>query len=229
MAVIRDRIDHEVFAADPPFAAGLPEYEVKRGTTRTQWRHLDSRLVYDLCAHPAVVGRLASLYGPDLALWRSLFFVKNPGGAASSWHQDFKSWSMLDPILTITAWIAITEATLENACLQMIPGSHKAEVPHLPPANPLEPDRSYPDPAYYDPAQAVPIELKPGEFFLLDEKVLHYAAPNQSNKRRIGLAVRVTLPSVKVDHAQCFAGHKVIMMNGVDRFGRNELTSPPTA
>lgn len=229
MAVIQDKIVNEVLAADPPFAAGIPELEVKRGTTRTQWRYLDSRLVYDLCAHPAVVGRLASLLGPDLALWRSLFFVKNPGGRASEWHQDFKAWAMLDPILTITAWIAITEATLENSCMQVIPGSHKAEVPHLPLADPLVPDQTFPDPAAIDTARAVPVELKAGEFFFLDEKVLHYAAaiPPDSTKRRIGLAVRVTIPSVKVDHAQCFTGHKVIMISGADHFGLNELTSPP--
>ena len=35
-------------------------------------------------------------------------------------------------------------------------------------------------------------------------RVLHYAAPipPDSSRRRIGLAVRVTVPSVKIDHAQ---------------------------
>jgi len=227
MAVIRDRIDREVFTADPWFATAIPQYEVKRGSTRTQWRHLDQRLVYDLCAHPAVAGRMASLYGPDLILWRSLFFVKNPGAAESPWHQDWRSWPMLQPQVNVTAWIAITEVTLENSCMQVIPGSHKQAIPHLGSVDPNAPDFAHPDPAHFDASKAVPMELKPGEFFLLDERVLHYAAPNQSTKRRIGLAVRVTVPTVKVDHAQCFVGHKVIVINGEDRMGLNQMTSPP--
>jgi len=227
MAAIRDRIDHEVFTTDPPFAAAIPDYEVKRGSTRTQWRHLDQRLVYDLCAHPAVVERMASLYGPDLVLWRSLFFVKNPGAAESPWHQDWKSWPMLQPQVNVTAWIAITEATLENSCMQMIPGSHKTPIPHVGSVDHVAPDFAHPDPASFDPSKAVAMELKPGEFFLLDERVLHYAAPNQSPKRRVGLAVRVTVPTVKVDHAQCFAGHKVVMISGEDRLGLNEVMAPP--
>lgn len=229
MAALRERIDREVLATDPPFAHVIPEDEVRRGSTRRQWRHLDQRLVYDLCAHPSVVGRIASLLGPDLVLWRSLFFVKNPGGPASEWHQDWKSWPMLEPKVTVTAWIAITEATLENSCMQMLRGSHKAEVPHLGSSDPSAADFTHPDPAYFDARQAVPVELKPGEFFLLDERVMHYAAaiPPDSQRRRIGLAVRVTVPSVRVDHAQCFPGHKVIMIAGEDRFGYNETTEPP--
>jgi ectoine hydroxylase-related dioxygenase (phytanoyl-CoA dioxygenase family) len=170
---------------------------------------------------------MASLYGPDLILWRSLFFVKNPGGPASRWHQDWKSWPMLDPKVTVTAWIAITEATLENSCMQVIPGSHRAAIPHIGSADADAADYTSPDPAFVDTSKAVPIELQPGEFFLLDERVLHYAAPNASNKRRIGLAVRVTVPTVTVDHALCFPGHKVLVISGEDPFGLNEVTSPP--
>jgi ectoine hydroxylase-related dioxygenase (phytanoyl-CoA dioxygenase family) len=229
MAETRERIEREVLGTDPPFADVIPEEEVRRGSTRRQWRHLDKRLVYDLCAHPSVVRRMASLYGPDLILWRSLFFVKTPGGPASVWHQDWKSWPMLEPKITVTAWIAITEATLENSCMQLIPSSHKIEIPHIGSDDPRVADFTHPDPAYVDESKAVPVELKPGEFFLLDERVLHYAAaiPQGSNRRRIGLAVRVTLPSVKVDHAQCFPGHKVVLINGQDRYGLNETTQPP--
>ena len=230
MAGIRDRIEREVLSTDPPFANVIPEDEVRRGSTRTQWRHLDKHIVYALCAQPSIVGRMASLYGPDLVLWRSLFFVKNPGGPASPWHQDWKSWPMLDPKITVTAWIAITEATLENSCMQLIPGSHTVMVPHIGETDANAADFTHPEPAAVETSRAVPVELKPGEFFLLDERVLHYAAPipPDSSRRRIGLAVRVTIPSVKIDHVQCFPGHKVIIISGEDRYALNETTQPPT-
>ncbi|HWE63380.1 MAG TPA: phytanoyl-CoA dioxygenase family protein [Chloroflexota bacterium] len=228
MAAIRDTIDREVFTSDPTFLHALHEEEVRQGTARLQWRHLDRRIVYDLCAHPAIVEKMASIHGPDLLLWRSLFWVKQPGGPQTPWHQDWKSWPMLNPVINITAWIAITEATLENSCMQLIPGSHRTAVPEQLYADPTARDFALPTGAVLDTSKAVPVELKPGEFFLLDEKILHYAAANQSAKRRVALTARVTVPAVKVDNALCFPGHKVIVLSGSDRLGLNETASPPT-
>src|SRR5688572_18093308 len=53
-----------------------------------QARHLDRRVIYDLCSHPSIVGRIASLFGADLLLWQSNLFVKNPGDREFPWHQD---------------------------------------------------------------------------------------------------------------------------------------------
>ena len=39
-------------------------------------RHLDSRLIYELSTRSGVLDRMACLYGPDLLLWRTNFFVK---------------------------------------------------------------------------------------------------------------------------------------------------------
>ena len=65
MAALRPAIER-VLESDPP-----------RGN-RSHNRHLDSRAVYDLATHPAIVERMAALYGPDLLLWRTNFFVKKP-------------------------------------------------------------------------------------------------------------------------------------------------------
>jgi ectoine hydroxylase-related dioxygenase (phytanoyl-CoA dioxygenase family) len=229
MARIRDRIDHEVFGSDPPFIGALHEEEINLGLARQQWRHLDNRLVYDLCAHPSIVQKMAGIHGPDLVVWRSLFWVKNPGGRETPWHQDWKSWPMLNPVINITAWIAITEATLENSCMQIIPGSHKTAVPEALYENATASDFALPNPAVMDIRKAVPIEIKPGEFFLLDEKILHYAAANHSDRRRVALTARVTVPTVRVDHQLCFPGHKVIVISGEDRLGLNEAAPPPAA
>ena len=37
----------------------------------------------------------------------------------------------LEPPIIISAWIAVDAATLENSCLQIIPGSHRKVVPHV--------------------------------------------------------------------------------------------------
>ena len=212
MAEIRPQVE-QVLENDPPLRQ-----------PREQSRHLDSSVIYDLCAHPAVVQRMAAIYGPDLVLWRSNFFVKRPGDKAIPWHQDRNCWP-IEPPVNITAWIAIDEAVIENSCMQFIPGSHRSVVPHVSVSNMVFNEMA--DPAYLDTDKAVPIILKPGEFVLFNERLVHYSAPNTSTKRRMGLAVRVTIPIVKVGHDELFKGHKVIQLCGEDRMAFNERALPP--
>jgi ectoine hydroxylase-related dioxygenase (phytanoyl-CoA dioxygenase family) len=213
MARIAAQLDSDLFASEPP-QHGL-----------YQSRHLDSRQVYDLCAHPAIISRMASIYGPDLLLWRSHFFLKEQGAAEVPWHQD-TNYRPLEPPLNISAWVAIDDATVENACVHVIPGSHQTVVPHVrSPEGMLFPEMA--DMEYVDTTTAVAMELRAGEFFLFNERTVHQSAPNSSDRRRLGLAVRVTTPVVRVDHRRLFPGHKVVVVSGEDRLGFSDVADPP--
>ena len=111
MAARRPAIER-VLATDPP-----------HGERRVHNRHLDSRAVYDLATHPEIVERMVCLYGPDLLLWRTNFFVKNRGSKAIPWHQDFNYWPLEAAGDHLTpAWIAVDPSTRQNGNLpQVIP------------------------------------------------------------------------------------------------------------
>lgn len=216
MAVIRSRIETEVLTRDGP-----------NPKSREHARHLDSRLMYDLCAHPAITERIAALIGPDIVLWSSNFWIKHPGGKEIPWHQDISYWP-IDPPINITAWMAIDEVTRENSCVRIIPGSHKRALPNVKVEGKWFEDAT--DMAFVDETKAIEMELKPGEFFIFSERLLHQSNANRSNRRRMGLAIRMTAPFVKVYHDQqppLFPGHKNIMIRGEDRFGINQVTTPP--
>ncbi len=159
-------------------------------------RHLDSRLIYDVSTHPAVLERMKAIMGNDLMMWRTNFFIKHPGAKAIPWHQDTNYWP-IEPAVVISAWMAIDEATLENSCPQVIPGSHRKLIPHVKASDEVQ-FHEQADSEFFDASKAVPLEMKPGEFFLFNERTLHFSAPNTSQKRRIGLAIRVVLPCVRV-------------------------------
>ncbi|MBT3267140.1 hypothetical protein HN371_08315 [Candidatus Poribacteria bacterium] len=213
MAGIAERLDADVFAAEPP----------RQGIHQS--RHLDSRLVYDLCAHPAIISRMASIYGPDLLLWRSHFFLKETGALEVPWHQDTNYWP-LEPPLNISAWVAIDDATVENACVHVIPGSHATVVPHVrSPEGMLFPEMA--DMEFVDATTAVAMQLRAGEFFLFNERTVHRSEPNLSAHRRLGLAVRVTTPIVRVDSRRLFPGHNAIVVSGEDRLGFSDVAGPP--
>ena len=180
---------------------------------RVHNRHLDFPLIHHLATHPTIVERMASLYGPDLLLWRTNFFVKEPGAKEIPWHQDFNYWP-LEPPTVISAWIAIDSATLENSCLQIVPGSHRKVIPHVKATSDMAFGQMG-DLDFVDTSNFVNLEMQPGEFVLFNERTLHHSEMNRSDKRRIGLAVRAIVPIVKVfnwDSPQ----HKLIVIHGKD-------------
>jgi len=184
-------------------------------------RHLDKRLIYDMAMHPHIVGRMASIMGPDLLLWRTNFFVKRKGDWEIPWHQDANYWP-LEPAVICSAWLAVDETTTENACVQIVPGSHKKVLPHVKAADEMA-FNEMADLHGVDIKKAVNIEMKPGEFILFNERTLHHSDANRSGMRRIGLAIRVIIPIVRVVRYDA-PEHRLVVMSGEDRMGFNRLT-----
>ena len=78
-----------------------------------------------LSAHPALVKVVQNLIGEDLLLFRStLMFKPARHGSAHGLHQDSAYWPMEPPTL-VTVSIALNDATVENGCFKVLPGSHK--------------------------------------------------------------------------------------------------------
>jgi len=215
MASIRACIEQEVLTTPGP-NNGKVEH----------MRHLDCRVVYDLVAHPAIVGRIQSLLGPHLLLWASNFWLKNPGGKEIPWHQDGSYWP-LEPVINVTAWIAIDRVTLENACLEIIPGSHKQVIPHVR-AGEEQLFNTMADPSYFNPEDRVQLQMEPGEFVLFNERTLHHSGPNHSTARRLAIGPRYTIPIVRVEPTgPLWPGHASILISGEDYMGLNRLAEPP--
>ena len=81
--------------------------------------------------HPRVLDAVESIVGPDILVWGTSFFIKEPRNKSFvSWHQDLTYWG-LDPADIVTAWIALSESTYENGAMRVIPATHTMQVvPH---------------------------------------------------------------------------------------------------
>jgi non-heme Fe2+,alpha-ketoglutarate-dependent halogenase len=189
-------------------------------------RHLDHRPVYDLCCRSTLLDPIASILGPDLIIWRSRFIIKAPGAKQIPWHQDAAYYPRhLEPLINVSAWIALDDVDDGNACVRLIPGSHKAAVPHLKAS--ADADAGFglqADPRRINARDAVAMTMKAGEFFLFDVGILHGSTANSSNRYRAGLSVRVTVPSVKITPGPA---ERALLVRGADRFGLNHLARPP--
>ena len=188
-------------------------------------RQLDHRLIWDLATDSEIIGRMQCLYGDDLLMWRTNFFVKEPGAKEIPWHQDHNYWPLEPPVIA-SAWIAIDESTVENSCLQVIPGSHRRTLPHVRATEDMG-FAEMGDLDYLDLSQAVDLEMRPGEFILFNERTVHHSESNRSQKRRIGLAVRVVVPIVSVLKYDA-PEHALVQISGRDPMGFNKVVDPLT-
>ena len=146
----------------------------------------------DLVRHPAVLGAVEDLIGPDLLVYHLTMWIKEPGDDAFvSWHQD-ATYFGLDPAdQHVTAWVALTDSLPETGCVMALPGSHRlGQLPHTThraAANLLSNGQQAE--LDVDAASAVPLAMRAGECSLHHTHLLHSSAPNRGRDRRIGVGI----------------------------------------
>jgi phytanoyl-CoA hydroxylase len=143
--------------------------------------HKISSTMLDIARLPAVMKVLVAVIGPNVKMMQSMLFIKSEGKPGQAWHQDEAHIPTRDRSLT-AVWIALDDATIENGCLWVIPGSHRSGV--------LHPVREQNDPRFdcaqeaygfgYREEDAVPVELPAGAALVFDGYLLHRSLPNTS-------------------------------------------------
>jgi phytanoyl-CoA hydroxylase len=68
-----------------------------------------------------MLSRLAGVDG--LRVWHDQTLQKRPWANPTSWHVDNPNWSFSSK-QSISVWIALDDATLENGCMAYLPGTH---------------------------------------------------------------------------------------------------------
>jgi non-heme Fe2+,alpha-ketoglutarate-dependent halogenase len=195
-------------------------------------RHLDNGFLADLIMDPRITDRVASVLGPDVLCWRTEFFPKYPGDEGTDWHQadTFANASGKPQIVwpedagfggTITVWTAFTEATIDNGCLEFIPGSYTRMNYDETKMMEYSPDKingetksgkkrgffGYDyrqlqiDPDFEpDESKAVPMVMRPGESVMFWSTLMHASYPHsgRTSAMRLGFAARYVPTSVHV-------------------------------
>ncbi|MDA0709563.1 MAG: phytanoyl-CoA dioxygenase family protein [bacterium] len=150
--------------------------------------HRISSIMYDALAHPVLADTLTRLIGPNVKCMQSMLFIKASGKPGQAWHQDEIYIPTRDRSLT-GGWMALDDATTENGCLWVIPGSHKRGI--LWPQR-VQHDRRF-DCAHetfrfpYADEDAIPVEVKAGTMVFFNGYLLHRSLPNraESGFRRV--------------------------------------------
>ena len=144
---------------------------------------------------PMVCPHLPS--GEDIILWGTNLFHKPPGkntdrgGRRIPFHRDGRYWP-IEPLKTLSVWLAIEGSTAKNGCLQIILNSHRGgQVGEQ--FTSTDPDDAIPETlreSEFDAGDAVRIELEGGQMVLFDVFTIHGSDANASIQRRLGSAIR---------------------------------------
>ena len=147
---------------------------------------------FKLASDPLIVDAVSQVMGPDVVLWGCQVFCKPASdGMEVPMHQDGHYWP-IDPLESCTAWVAIDDSTIENGCLRLVPGSHKARRSFQHGLSEREGLvlNQYVDDPEVDLSMAEDVELRAGQFSLHDIHMIHGSNANRSGKRRAGVAIR---------------------------------------
>jgi phytanoyl-CoA hydroxylase len=164
--------------------------------------HYHFRPLFDLCTSSKLLDPVEAILGPDVVLLYSHILCKPPGGLRVAWHQDGPYWHRIEPKIAVTAWVALDDATPENGCMRVIPGSHQGhrdlgqrlvDTPDLIQSRPYELPSEV-----VDAARAVDLCMRRGDVSFHDSFLVHGSEPNHTDRRRAALTIRYVPASTRI-------------------------------
>lgn len=150
--------------------------------------------------HPKLVAAVSACLGSkNILCWSSDLAVKNARSTECfGWHQD-EAYADLHPhTKVLTAWVAITRANRNNACVRYIRGSHmEGTLAHNSEQRTKEKNlvlgQTVANQEWVKEREVndvVRSELEAGEAALHSWRTVHSSEANQSDEIRVGLAIR---------------------------------------
>jgi len=179
----------------------------------------------DLIRDPRVLDPIEQLIGPDILCWSTIFWIKDAGSKSFvSWHQD-TTYGGLSSRNVVTAWFAISAASVEAGCMKVMPGTHLGDA--------LAHEDTYDENNMLTRGQSIQgleesraahMPLQAGEMSLHNYCLAHGSGPNLSADRRIGVSMHFMPPQTKqvVGAWDCAA-----LVRGEDRYGHFAHTPVP--
>ena len=213
--------------------AGLERFETDLGSPIAQaelkWRShafAHSPWFANLALHPRILDAVEDVIGPNILIWTSTFFIKEPHSPTfAAWHQD-GTYFGLAPQTSITAWVALSDASHEAGCMDAVSfNGNPRQMHHA--AKRLEHSINRAGQEVVEDIDASGIramELKAGQFSLHHELAIHRSAPNNASHRRIGIGLNYIPTSVRTTASVRMSA---MLVRGKDEYNHFDLIETP--
>lgn len=185
------------------YAAGLDYFQpldisLPGGEIRPDTPFHAGPAAFGLLTAPALLDAVESLIGPEITSNPIQHVRIKPPAVelkadeirahvtSTEWHQDRAvTLEEADETRMVTCWVAVTDATIDNGCLQVIPGSHRgAMLDHCP-----QPQVGIP-PKLFDRSQARPLPVRSGGVIFFHPLTIHGSLANRSRQVRWSFDLR---------------------------------------
>jgi phytanoyl-CoA hydroxylase len=190
-----DEIDAVVEAIDPLEAQAQALLEssadgavgIARAGEITFSPHLVTRspVLKDFARHPLLVRLVSDLVGARPRLyWDQLVYKKAGTRDEFPWHQD-NGYTFVEPQQYLTCWVALTDATQDNGCPWIVPGSHhQGTLAHR------WTDLGFQ--CFADHPEAVAMPVKKGSIAVFSSLTPHRTGPNLTSATRKSYILQYT-------------------------------------
>jgi ectoine hydroxylase-related dioxygenase (phytanoyl-CoA dioxygenase family) len=160
---------------------------------------------HDVLWNPRFLAAASQLLGnKPVRFWHDqLFWKPARQGGVVAWHQDYSYWTRTKPISHLTCWCGLDDSTVENGCVQYVPGSHKwglLEKPQL--AGDLMGIMDYLTLEQQEQFKPIPAEVKAGQSIFHHPLTLHGSGENKSSLPRRAFVINVFEDGVVSDSDQ---------------------------
>jgi len=150
----------------------------------------------EFLADPRLAQMLAAAIGPDVDCFLSQFIFKNPGAWGQPWHQDSYYFPFEPARPIVGLWLAVTQATLENGCLHVLPGSQSEPIhEHVTDPRPGS-QYGYVEIVDHDMSASQPCLLSPGDLLIFDSHLMHRSTDNVADGFRAAMVWHLSAPGV---------------------------------
>jgi ectoine hydroxylase-related dioxygenase (phytanoyl-CoA dioxygenase family) len=201
------------------------------GVPEMKWRTMPYLVLpwaAKLACDPRILDAVEDLLGPDLLIYTSTFFIKEPHSPTiAAWHQD-STYYGLEPKEEITVWIALSEASEAAGCMEALSfNGAPRQLRHVSRVVKNSVNRASQvivEPL--DESRPVAMPLAAGSFSMHHGLCPHRSGPNNSSHRRIGLGLNYIPTHVRPVGAIRPAA---MLVRGTDRYGHFERVEPAKA
>lgn len=172
--------------------------------------HQASEACKRLVTDAQLTGIAVDIVGPNVRLyWNQAVIKPAETGASFAWHQD-SGYGVLEPLEYLTFWIPLDDATLENGCIWVIPGSHKRGLlQHI-----VDEDMGD-EVGYRGQEEGIPVPVKRGQVVGFSSLMLHRSGPNTTEAPRRAYVVQYcTTETVSVETGEPWGDGLVVARGG---------------
>jgi hypothetical protein len=158
---------------------------------------------------PDVVAIVSSILGTDTpANFLSQFIFKNPGAWGQPWHQDAFYFPFTPSRPVVGIWFAVTEATIGNGCLHVLPGSNHEPVHTHVTDRRDGANYGYVEIVDHDMSASETVLMQPGDLLVFDSHLMHRSTDNRSEAIRAAMVYHYAAATT-VDHTEERRGYTV--------------------